>query len=493
MDELDPQETLRRREAFFRKVLQGAGDITSVLAADGRRIYVSSGVTKMLGFTEEEARAIAVGASTHPDDQAMVVSTFKRLLATPGATEQLRFRQRHKDGSYRTVDAFVHNACDDPDVGGVIVNTRDVTEQVRLEAQFLQAQKLESVGRLAGGVAHDFNNLLTVILSSAELLQRKPERGLHDECVDEIIAAADRARALTRQLLAFARRDMVRAAPLDLTEQVRSSEKLLRRLVGEEVELVVEREAVWPVVCDMGQVDQVLFNLVVNARDATPRGGRITISTRNVPETSEVSLVVRDTGTGIAPELVPQLFEPFFTTKPTGKGTGLGLATVQSIVKQHGGRVLVDSTQGQGAAFDVRFPRSSVAADAGAAAGPRARLDGHEHVLIVEDDPSVRLLAQRTLSQAGYRVSSAPDADEALRLLADQQLPIALVVTDVVLPSADGLELAQRGRALRPGLRTLLTSGYPVEGIAPTLDFLPKPYTSSVLLERVRAALDQRG
>ncbi len=496
-----PDEALRRREAFFRKVLQQSADVTSVLAPDGRRIYISSGVLAVLGFTVEEALALPVAASTHPDDQARVGATFRRILGVPGSAERLRFRQRRKDGSYRLVDALAYNACHDPDVGGVVVTTRDVTEQVRLEEQFLQAQKLEAVGRLAGGVAHDFNNLLTVILSCTELLQDQAQ-GQAAEYVGEILLAAERARGLTRQLLAFARKGVVAPGPVDLTAQVRASERILRRLVGEDVQVKVDLQApLWPVYCDAGQLDQVLLNLVVNARDAMPGGGTLTITTRDVPGQSgapdQVSLVVKDTGVGLSPEVRQHLFEPFFTTKPSGKGTGLGLATVHGIVQQHGGRLQVESVPGQGAAFEVLLPRSHVRAVA-LEAGPEApRSPAQERILLVEDEPMVRHLAENALLGAGYRVVPAADGESARRLLGDPELDLDLVVTDVVLPGADGLKVAEYARQERPAIPVLFTSGYPADRLSSggvlgaDIDFLPKPFTPRLLLQRVRAALDR--
>ena len=488
-----------RGEAFFRKVLETAADITSVLAPDGRRLFISSGVKAVLGYTEVEALELRVSESTHPDDQALVLGTFRKVLAEPGSGARLRFRQRRKDGSYVPVEATVRNLCEDPDVGGVVVNTRDVTEQLRLEQQFLQAQKLELVGRLAGGVAHDFNNLLTVILSCAELMAERKGRA-PVPYVEEITAAAERGRALTRQLLTFARKELVAPAVLDLSAQVKSSEKILRRLLGEDIalELHLEREP-WPIRCDPAQLDQVLFNLVVNSRDAMPSGGRIIVETANLPAGGDpgdwVELAVRDFGTGIPDEARAHLFAPFFTTKPTGKGTGLGLATVRRIIEHHGGRIEVQSVLGQGATFRVRFPRNPSVPRPEEGASEASAHGGSERILLVEDDPTVRQLSERALRGAGYQVWTAADARAVARAVDDEGKHFDLLVTDVVLPDGDGIQVAERARARWPRLGVLFSSGYPADRlvvVGASLDFLPKPFTPSVLLHRVRAALDHR-
>ncbi|MBI5068121.1 MAG: response regulator [Deltaproteobacteria bacterium] len=485
-------------------MLEDAADITSVLARDGRRIFISSGIARVLGFTEEEALAVKMGESTHPDDRARVAASFRALLATPGAGTRVRFRQLHKDGSYRVVDAVVRNACDDPDVGGVVVNTRDVTEQLKLEEQFLQAQKLETVGRLAGGVAHDFNNLLTVILSCAELLGELPgvAAGGGSEYVEEIVTAGERARDLTGQLLAFARKQVAAPVALDVGAQVRATEKILRRLVGEDVAIEVRVEqGLWPVLLDPAQLDQVLFNLVVNARDAMPGGGHIVIEAANVPgpeaAADAVRLAVRDTGSGMSPEVQRHLFEPFFTTKAAGKGTGLGLATVHGIVQQHGGRVRVETAPGAGATFELVFPRCAPGAPPEERRRERSAHAGAETVLLVEDDPAVRHLAARALRGAGYRVTTAADGAEAIRLLGQAAAPPDLVVTDVVMPNLDGRKLAEHLRNHFPATPVLFTSGYSADRLASggllqaDIDLLPKPFTPSLLLQRVRAALDR--
>jgi PAS domain S-box-containing protein len=497
------QSELARREAFYRKVLGDSADVTSVLARDGRRIFISSGVTAVLGFTQEEALTIQVAASTHPEDQAYVGGVFRRLLEEPRSTARLRFRQRHKNGGYHVVDALARNALDDPDVQGVVVTTRDVTEQVKLETQFLQAQKLECVGRLAGGVAHDFNNLLMVILSSGELLERAAKRGqpLPTEYASEIMAAAERARDLTRQLLAFARKEAVKPVPVDLNVSIGATQKMLPRLLGEDIEVRVElAPALWAIRCDPGQIDQILFNLAVNARDAMPGGGRFSLRTRNLPGAAgahdRVELEVVDTGVGMTPEVIAHAFEPFFTTKETGKGTGLGLATIHGIVEQHGGTIELESEPGRGTRFVLRFPRCEAVEAPEVSAGPHEPKIGHETVLLVEDDPMVRLIEERTLRDAGYHVLTAIHGQQALERLRVLEGPLHLLVTDVVMPRLDGVTLHQEALALRPGLPVIFTSGYTDDRVSadklagPGVDFLAKPFTPRMLLERVRASLD---
>lgn len=487
------------REAFFRKVLEDSADITSVLSATGERVFVSSGVTAVLGYTEAEALGLRVGESTHPDDQAYVQATFRGLLAEPRGRARLRFRQRHKNGTWRTVDALARNELDDPDIGGIVVTTRDVTEQVQLEAQFLQAQKLESVGRLAGGVAHDFNNLLVVILSGLEHVEEASAKGQPSpaDVVDEVRAAAERARDLTRQLLAFARRDTVKAHPLDLNAVLTAAGRMLPRLLGEDIELRQELAPdLWPIRSDAGQIDQILFNLAVNARDAMPNGGRFTIRTSNhAGPPDEVGLVVTDTGVGMAPDVRARVFEPFFTTKELGKGTGLGLATVHGIVTQHGGRIEVHSTPGGGARFEIRFPRCPDAAEAAIAPPVAPATVGDGVVLLVEDEPLVREIEARALRSAGYRVVLAGDGAEALERLRAWTGSLDLLVTDVVMPRMDGVALHVAARALRPALPVLFVSGYADERISPealqgsAVDFLPKPFTPAALVARARALL----
>jgi nitrogen-specific signal transduction histidine kinase/CheY-like chemotaxis protein len=404
------------------------------------------------------------------------------------------------------------NLLHDPDVRGIVVNRRDVTEQQRLEDQFRQGQKLESVGRLAGGIAHDFNNLLTVILSCAEVLKREAEltstAALED--IEDIRTAGKRAAELTRQLLAFARKQVIAPVPLDLNELVHGTEKLFRRVLGEDIELVTTLQpALWPVRCDPGQTEQVILNLAVNARDAMPCGGKLTIETSNldvdaahpatltgVPPGPYVRLAVHDTGAGMSAEVKARVFEPFFTTKPVGKGTGLGLATVYGIVSQSGGFILVESEPGGGATFELLFPRIDEDAHALEARAPEISSTGTETILVVEDDPQVREVTVRSLRSGGYAVLSASSGRQALDVAAGEPGSLHLLLTDVVMPGLDARAVADELCRRHPGLRVLYVSGHAQEVIVsrgvldPGIAFLPKPFTAASLLARVRTVLD---
>jgi two-component system, cell cycle sensor histidine kinase and response regulator CckA len=421
-------------------------------------------------------------------------------------------RHRHKDGSWRLLDGVARNLLEDPAVRGIVVNARDVTEQRRLEEEFRQAQKLESIGRLAGGVAHDFNNVLTVILSSAESLKSDLESGTRVdlEYIDEIQAAGKRASDLTRQLLAFARKQVIAPVPLALNTVVQNSEKWLRRILREDINLVVSLQPdLWQVRCDPGQIEQVIMNLVVNGRDAMPGGGKLTIETTNtLIEESHlalypfmhtgpfVRLAIRDSGVGMTPEVKAHLFEPFFTTKAPGEGTGLGLATVYGIVKQSSGFIVAESEVGHGAVFEVYFPRilEKTAAMNAPSATPKG---GTETVLLVEDDPQVRKVTVRTLLAGGYRVLVASNGREALDVAARElEGALDLLVTDVIMPGMNGRAVADELRRVRSDLRVLYVSGYTRDAISEAgvldsgIEFLQKPFTAAALLDRVRAVLD---
>jgi PAS domain S-box-containing protein len=507
------EEALRRSEERFRELTERATDVLVTFDADIRITHWSTGAAEALGWSAEEVLGNDARGLVHPDDGDAAARALEELARAPGAVVPVVVRVRRRDGSWRLLDAACRNLLHLPAVRSIVVNARDVTRQRQLEEQVQASQRLESIGRLAGGVAHDFNNLLTVILSCAEGLGRDLGEGHPGaEDVREIRDAGERARDLTRQLLAFARRQLIAPAVLDLNDLVRDSEKLLRRVLGEDVDLAVQlTPELWPVRCDPAQIQQVILNLAVNARDAMPRGGKLTIETSNLvldeqhaaahPGVSpgpHVLLAVSDSGEGMTPEARAHLFEPFFTTKPMGQGTGLGLATVYGIVRQSGGHVWVYSEPGRGTTFKIHFPRTEVA-EAATAPPPRPprTSGGKETVLVVEDDPRVREVTVRALRGAGYRVLAAGDGREALAVASAADGPVHLLVTDVVMPERSGRQVAEElGRRL-PALRVLFVSGYTQNTIVhhgvldAGVEFLPKPFTPSVLLARVREVLDR--
>jgi signal transduction histidine kinase/CheY-like chemotaxis protein len=398
----------------------------------------------------------------------------------------------------------------------IIHRVEDVTEVVRLERQGneQQSQRMEALGRLAGGVAHDFNNLLGVITGYGELLGRN----LQDDTrltryVGDILKAAERAGGLARQLLAFSRKQVLQPRVLDLNAVVADTEKLLRRLIGEDVMLVtVLEDPLGRVKADPGQIEQVLMNLAVNARDAMPRGGRLTIETANVDLDAAfvrlrpgvepgpyVMIAVSDTGHGIKQETLGHVFEPFFTTKAAGKGTGLGLATVHGIVKQSGGHVWVYSEPEHGATFKVYLPRTrDTAPPPLTEKTEHAMPQGAETVLLVEDETGLRELVRECLEGSGYRVLEARQAGHALEIAEDYAGPIHLLVTDVVMPGMSGRELAERLALPQPGMKVLYMSGYTDDAVvlhgvlAEEMAFLQKPFTINALARKVRALLDER-
>jgi signal transduction histidine kinase len=387
------------------------------------------------------------------------------------------------------------------------------TERRRLEEQFIEAQKMEVVGQLASGVAHDFNNILAVVIGYSDLMRQdlKPDHSLY-KYAEEIRHAAEHATRLTRQLLIFSRKQTVQPVVLDLNEVVKDMDKMLKRLINENIELTVSpAKDLGRILADPGHVGQVLINLVVNARDAMPNGGPLTLSTSNVtldqncaprrpdvPPGDYVRLTVSDAGVGMSEEVKAHLFEAFFTTKPKGKGTGLGLATCQTVVKQSGGHITVDSELGKGTTFQIYFPRvhqeleKSTRADS---SGPWPR--GTETLLVVEDEPAVCNLAVSVLENQGYTVLRAMNGQEALRVVTEHKgAPVRLVVTDVIMPYMSGEVMAEWLKSRYPELKILYTSGYTDEAIVhhgvlqPEVEFLAKPYNPATLTRKVRELLD---
>jgi two-component system cell cycle sensor histidine kinase/response regulator CckA len=423
----------------------------------------------------------------------------------------LEVRHRHKDGGWRTLVSVGRNLLDDPAVGGVVLSSRDVTEQKALEAQLRQAQKIEAVGQLAGGVAHDFNNLLTVIDFHTEMLlettdSAEPSR----EDLVEIQKASRRAGALTRQLLAFSRKQLLQPRFMDLAAVLTDLEPMLRRLIGEDIQMVcIPATELYPVLADRGQLEQALVNLVVNARDAMPHGGTLTIEATNVEIAHSVGVwattivpgnyvlvTVTDTGTGMTADVQSHIFEPFFTTKEQGRGTGLGLSTVYGTVKQSGGYVMCDSAPGRGTTFRIYLPRATETHEPSAVGALHAVPVGTEVLLLVEDEEPVRRLSRRILERQGYTILEARHGADALRVASAHDGEIHGVVSDVVMPEMSGRTMAEQLRRLRPNVRVLFVSGYTDDDIIrrglldPGMAFLQKPFTAQSLAMAVREMLD---
>jgi PAS domain S-box-containing protein len=433
----------------------------------------------------------------HPEDRA------RNAREWSGAVSQGRpcvseFRLRRFDGEWRhMLGRGVPVRGTDGRVEEWVGVVIDMTERKRAEEELRQAQKMEAIGLLAGGVAHDFNNLLTAVLGCAELLNQRLEG---DEesllLVRDILGAADRAASLTRQLLTVGRKAMVLPCAASLNEVVTKTTGMLRRVIAEDIAIITEPDAAASAVqLDSGQLEQILMNLSVNARDAMPQGGCLTVRTRDISE-GFVCLSVADTGCGMTEQVKARIFDPFFTTKEMGKGTGLGLAVVYGIVNQAGGRISVWSEPGAGAQFDVYLPRATEPTVFLKKADPPP-VGGSETVLLVEDEAAVRMVQRRTLEGAGYVVLEAANGQEAERIAAGHAGKIELLVTDVVMPGMGGRELAGRLTATHPGLKVLYCSGHTEDSVVrhgvlgSQVEFLQKPFGVTELARKVREVLDR--
>jgi PAS domain S-box-containing protein len=507
-------EALRQSEKQYRDLVETSNDLIWSVDAEGRCTFVNRGAAqRILGYEPEEILG-------HPFTEFMVPERAQQDVETFARTKEGEANFHYESELVRKDGTPVQIRCnaiavrdEHGKVVGVTGTATDITEHKRLEEQFRQAQKMQAIGRLAGGVAHDFNNLLTVITGYSELLLQEVQfTDASRDLIREIIRAADRAAALTRQLLAFSRKQILLPLVLDLNKVVTNLERMLRRLIGEDVDLqTVLEPALCQVKADPTQIEQVILNLAVNARDAMPDGGRLTIESANVQLAEAftrarrevqpgayVLLRVSDTGQGMDQETKAHLFEPFFTTKELGKGTGLGLATVYGIVKQSGGHIYVQSEPGQGAVFSIYLPAAGAPLPARQAAADADHLPhGAEVVLLVEDGDEVRRLARQVLEAHGYRVLEAGHGDEALDVCARHPGRIHLLVTDMMMPKMSGRELAERLAPLHPGLRVVYLSGYtehsghhpaPLEG---DRALLPRPFTPRALARKVREVLDQ--
>jgi PAS domain S-box-containing protein len=501
------QESSDRR---FRALVEHGTDCIVVIGEDDAIQYASPALLRSLGYEVHEMVGVSATSFLHPED-APSVDGIRDSPA--GDCVHGTVRLRHKDGSWRWHEGTARNLLADPAVRAYVCNRRDVTERRQLEEQLRQSQKMEAVGLLAGGVAHDFNNLLAAILGFAELGMRKLEEPHPVRShLREVVEAARRGAELTRKLLAFSRKQLIQPCPVDVHESVAGFTRLFQRLLGEDVELVVERSpAPVVVLVDPVQLEQVLLNLCTNARQAMPGGGQLRLSTRRleIDESfvqrhpwsrvgSFAEIAVSDTGVGMDEQVRIRIFEPFFTTKP--EGTGLGLATVYGIVEQHGGFVHVRSSRADGTTFLVYLPEAvgtAVRSSVPPSSPEHRRAHGDEQILLAEDEPALRRLVTATLTDLGYRVIATGDGEQAVLEFERCPQDIALVVLDVVMPRLGAREAYERMRAIRPDVKVLFTTGYAPEStrLAELLasehcPVLEKPFTTHGLAAKVRLAID---
>ena len=504
------EAALQAREELLRNVI--AHIPGGVFWKDRRSVYL--GCNEFVARNAGMCPADIVGRTdwdlgVDPQEAESYRECDRRVMETGFPVLNLEETQTRADGKATLLTSKVPLRDESGAVVGVLGVYQDITDRKRLEEQFRQAQKMEAVGRLAGGIAHDFNNLLTVINGFSQVVldvlrDGDPARPL----IEEISKAGDRAAALTGQLLAFSRQQVVAPQVVNANAVIGGTDRMIGRLIGEDVIFSTELEAeLWPVKIDPGQLEQVLMNLVVNSRDAMPTGGHLTIQTRNIthvggdspdiPAGDWVAISVTDTGVGMDESTQAHVFEPFFTTKGVGKGTGLGLATVYGIVVQNGGHVTFDSQAARGTTFTIYLPRAPDSLPASHHGLMDATLpQGTETVLIVEDEPAVRALNRRVLESCGYQVFEASDGREAVQFAVGLEGPIHLLVSDVVMPHLGGGQLAERLHEIRPQLKVLFVSGYTNDevvrhGVGSDFDFLQKPFTPIGLARKVRDVLDR--
>ncbi len=505
---------LIEREELFRLITENAVDMIAVVDTQGRRLYNSPSYEKILGYSHEELESTNSFEQIHPEDREKVQKAAADAMRT-GHGASLEYRMRHKEGTWRSLESRASVILKDGRVDRLVIVNRDVTERKRLEEQFRQSQKMEAIGRLSGGVAHDFNNLLGVIIGYGEVLQdgiatESPMR----PCVDEILKAGHRAAGLTRQLLAFSRQQVMDPRVLELNIVVRDMEKMLKRLIGEDIRLLTRLDgSLARIKADQGQIEQVVMNLAVNARDAMPRGGELVIETSNYYVDEKftrqypypmavgdyVLLSVTDNGIGMDAATRARVFEPFFTTKEKGHGTGLGLSMVYGVVKQSGGYIDVHSEPGQGASFRILLPvAEKEISEPGTTKAPSELLHGSETILLVEDETSLRKLTCHLLELCGYTVLEADSGTQALNLSREHEGAIHLLLTDVVMPAMSGKILADEMLKDRPETHVVFMSGYTGQTVgqhgvlAEGSFYLQKPFTKDGLARKVREALDGR-
>jgi PAS domain S-box-containing protein len=510
------QEKMVIKEVQYRSLVENINEVIYTTDKEGRYTFISPVVEHITKYKVKELLGQHFSTFVFPADLPLVEANFRNVLK--GNSETNEFRVVDKDNQILHIRTYAQLLMENDRAVGIIGVFTDITEHKRLQDQLHQAQKMESVGRLAGGVAHDFNNLLTVIIGYCEmLLDDTKDNPAANSMVKGINRAAERAASLTQQLLAFSRKQIIQPKRLNINELIVNLEKMLRRLISEQIALITRLEAEPDIIkVDPAQLEQVLMNLAVNARDAMPGGGKLTIETSNIylDDTycrlhSEVTpgdyvmLSITDTGCGMDEKTEENIFEPFFTTKEPGKGTGLGLSTVYGIVKQSGGHIGFYSQVNKGTTFNIYFPietdieaEESGAIDQGTAE-PKT-VEGSESLLVVEDQDNLREMMVESLKLYGYNVHAAQDGTEALEICQKQNQSFDLLITDVVMPEMNGKELAEKIARQSPGIKTLYISGYAEDTIGDHnillegVSFLPKPFSPTALAQKVRHILDNR-
>jgi len=506
---------LSSREELFRHISENAADMIAVVDANGKRIYNSPAYKRVLGYSDEQLQQTSSLEQVHPEDREKVLQAAEEARLTHQG-RNIEYRMRRSDGTWRLVESTASTILNEHgEVDYLVIVNRDVTERRNLEKQLRQAQKMEAVGRLSGGIAHDFNNLLGVIIGYAGILEENvgSNESLRGS-VQQVLHAGRQAAALTRQLLAFSRQQVLEPKILDLNAIVRETEKMLRRLIGEDIVLETRlQDNLGRMKADQSQLEQAIINMAVNSRDAMPDGGHLIVETSNFEMTeafvqqysypvkpgSYVLLSVKDTGSGMDVETQAHIFEPFFTTKEKGKGTGLGLAMVYGFVKQSGGYIDVYSEEHVGTTLNIYLPRMyGRAVEEAKVAEDVVSLKGNASILVVEDEASLRLLIVRLLEALGYTVLEAKDAATAIRISEERKGAIDLLLSDVVMPGMNGRALAHRLLERRPSLRVLYMSGYTgqVGGDRSVIDegsfFLAKPFSRDSLAQKIREVLTTR-
>jgi len=505
---------LRRSEERFGHLIQNLSDVITVVAVDSTMLYHSPSVERVVGYRASALLGKSFLSFVHPQDQAAVRAAFEKVTLKTGTATPPEFRFRHSNGSWIWLESVANNLLNDVAVGGIVVISRDVTGRRMLEEQVRQSQKMEAVGRLAGGIAHDFNNLLMVIRGYGEIvLQEASATPTVLKNVETIVRTSERAASLTRQLLSFSRKHLFSPQVLDLNDLVNRMSDMLLGLLREEMEMDVKLDPdAGCISADAGQIEQVIMNLVVNARDAMPNGGKLTLQTASIhsktirstrqmamPSGDYVMLSVSDTGVGMDAETQSRIFEPFFTTKSKDEGTGLGLSVVYNIVRGSGGLVRVNSELGKGTTLEIFFPRIAAQPPAkllqAAAATSRA---GAETILVAEDQPDLRWMICQFLQELGYSVLEAKDGADAVALSEQYRGAIDVLLTDVVMPHVRGPEVARRLCAMRRDMKVIFMSGY-TEGEFgsgdkpdPDLPILQKPFELDSLAVKIREVLEAR-